>query len=205
MQCSFRLVTLSSFTLEHSTMSFRNKVIVITGAASGIGLATAEYLAAQGAKLSLCDQNQKLLDDAIARIDSAGGQAIGTAVDVRRRAEVEAWITKSVENYGKLDGAVNAAGVGGKGISVESVHEVSDDDWNFVFDVNVKGVLNALRGEIVNLKDGTSIVNISSMLGVTGSTRMAAYSASKHAVVGLSRVAAKELGPRNIRVNVVCP
>lgn len=186
-------------------MSFLNKVIVITGGASGIGLATAEYLAAQGAKLSLCDRNQKMLDEVIAKIESSGGHAIGTALDVRHRAEVEAWISATVEKYGKLDGAVNAAGVVGKGMTVESIHEVVDDDWDFVFDVNIKGVLNALRAEIVNFNDGGSIVNISSLLGLTGGTRMAAYSASKHAVVGLSRVASKELGPRNIRVNVVCP
>jgi NAD(P)-dependent dehydrogenase (short-subunit alcohol dehydrogenase family) len=186
-------------------MSFSNKVFVVTGGASGIGFATAEYLASRGAKVSLCDQNQKLLDEAIAEIESSGGQAIGTALDVRSRVEVEAWIRKTVEEFGKLDGAVNAAGVSGKGVSVEWVHEVSDADWDFVFDVNVKGVLNALRAEIINMTDGGSIVNISSLLGVTGTTRMATYAASKHAVVGLSRVAAKELGARNIRVNVVCP
>lgn len=88
---------------------------------------------------------------------------------------------------------------------IEAVHEITEEDWDFVFDVNVKGVLNSMREEIPNMNDGGSIVNISSLAGLSAGPKMATYTASKAAVLALSRCAAKELGPRNIRVNTVCP
>ncbi|KAH6955728.1 hypothetical protein BKA56DRAFT_440218, partial [Ilyonectria sp. MPI-CAGE-AT-0026] len=186
-------------------MALSNKFIVLTGAASGIGQATAELLASQGAKLSLCDVQEKALEELVAKLTKSGADVIGTVVDVRRRNEVEQWIHKSVQKYGQINGAVNAAGVVGRGMLHQLIHEVTDDDWDLVYDINVKGILHSLRAEIPHLASGGSVVNIASLAGITGSPQCATYSSSKHAVVGLSRVAAKELGPKNIRVNVVCP
>lgn len=186
-------------------MAFSGKVVVITGGASGIGLESAKLLVSQGAKVSICDLQQKAVDDAKTEVTKLGGEIMVTTLDVRKRAEVEAWIKNTVEKYGKIDGAVNAAGVGGRAMLIESIDQISDDDFDFVWEVNVKGVLHSLRAEIPALKDGGSIVNIASLAGLTGGAKTGAYTASKHAVVGLSRVATKELGARNIRVNCVCP
>jgi NAD(P)-dependent dehydrogenase (short-subunit alcohol dehydrogenase family) len=180
-------------------------VIVITGGASGIGLATTKQLAAEGAKVSICDLQQNALDSVKADIAKSGGDIMVTALDVRDRAAVEAWIKNTVEKYGRIDGAVNAAGVGGRAMLIESIQDISDDDFDFVWAVNVKGVLNSLRAEIPHLNDGAAIVNLASLAGLTGGAKTAAYTVSKHGVVGLSRVATKELGARNIRVNCVCP
>lgn len=186
-------------------MSFSNKVVVITGGASGIGLAAAELLASQGARVSLCDLQQTALDGAVAKIKQNGGQAMGTALDIRVRKDVEAWVETTVRQMGKIDGAVNAAGIGGKGMLVQAIHEIDDQDWDLVFDVNVKGVLNSIRAQIPNMNDGGAIVNIASLAGLSTAAKITAYAASKSAVIALSRAAAKELGPRNIRVNTVCP
>lgn len=186
-------------------MSFADKVFVITGGASGIGFATAELLASQGAKVSLCDLQENALRDAVDKIKNAGGVASGTALDIRSRKDVEAWVEATVQRFGKIDGAVNAAGIPGKGVMKEAVHEISDADWDLVFDVNVKGVLNSMRAQIPKMNDGGSIVNLSSLAGLSAATNVATYAASKAAVLGLSRNAANELGHRQIRVNAVCP
>lgn len=186
-------------------MSFFGKVIVITGGASGIGLATSKLLASQGAKVSICDLRQDSLDSVKAEIKQSGHDILVTALDVRDRAAMENWTKKTVEQFGKIDGVVNAAGVGGRAMLIESIHEISDDDFDFVWAVNVKGVLNALRAQIPAMNDGGAIVNLASLAGLTGGAKTSAYIVSKHGVVGLSRVATKELGPRNIRVNCVCP
>lgn len=141
----------------------------------------------------------------MARIEQLGGQCFGTALDIRSRNDVKSWMDATVRRFGRIHGAVNSAGVGGKGILIEAVHEITEEDWDFVFDVNVKGVLNSMREEIPNMNDGGSIVNISSLAGLSAGPKMATYTASKAAVLALSRCAAKELGPRNIRVNTVCP
>jgi NAD(P)-dependent dehydrogenase (short-subunit alcohol dehydrogenase family) len=144
------------------------KVIVITGGASGMGLETAKLLASKGSKVSIADVQEGPLKAVIDEINKAGGQAIGTVVDVRNREQVEAWIKKTVETFGKLDGAANLAGVIGKGINITPIQEVDDDDWDFVMGVNAKGLLNCLRAQVPYFNDGGSIVNAASVAGIIG-------------------------------------
>ncbi|KAF1943874.1 3-alpha--hydroxysteroid dehydrogenase [Clathrospora elynae] len=186
-------------------MSIEGKVIVITGAASGIGLETARLLASKGAKLSLADVQEKPLKDLEVELQQSGVQVIAHVVDVSKRKDVESWIAATVEKFGKLDGAANLAGVIGKQSSIASIEEVEDDDWDFIMGVNVNGLRNCLRAQVPHMNQGGSIVNASSILGLIGAPKQLAYCASKHAVVGMTRAAAKELGPKNIRVNCICP
>ena len=183
----------------------QNKVIAITGAASGMGLETAKLLASKGAKVSLADVQEAALQAAVTEIQKNGGSAIGTVADVRDRTQVENWIKNTVEIYGKLDGAANLAGVIGKHINITPLQDIDDNDWDLVVGVNQKGLLNCLRAQIPHFNDGGSIVNAASVAGLIGFPRNAAYVASKHAVVGLTKVAAKELGARQIRCNAFCP
>lgn len=182
-----------------------NKVIVITGAASGMGLETARLFASKGAKLSLADVQEKPLKELEAELQKTGAQVMAQVVDVRDRKAVEAWIATTVEKFGKLDGAANLAGVIGRQSNVAPIEDIDDEDWDFVMDVNVGGMRNCLRAQVPHFNEGGSIVNAASILGVIGASKNLAYSASKHAVVGMTRSAAKELGPRKIRVNCFCP
>jgi NAD(P)-dependent dehydrogenase (short-subunit alcohol dehydrogenase family) len=143
-----------------------NKVIVITGAASGMALETAKLLASKGAKVSLADVQEAALKQAVADIEKSGGQAMGTVVDVSDRKQVEAWIKATVDKFGKIDGAANLAGVIGKHININSLQDVDDDDWDFVMGVNAKGLLNCLRAQIPHMNDGGSIVNAASVAGL---------------------------------------
>lgn len=186
-------------------MSINRKVIVITGAASGMGLETARLFASKGAKLSLADVQEKPLKEIEAELQKTGAQVMSQVVDVSKRDQVESWIAATVEKFGKLDGAANLAGVIGRQNNIAPIEELDDDDWDFIFSVNTKGLMNCLRAEIPHFNNGGSIVNAASILGLIGSKKSAAYVASKHAAVGLTRAAAKELGARNIRVNCFCP
>lgn len=194
-----------NFIYDLPKMSIKDKVIVITGAASGIGLATSRSFASKGAKLSLADVQEKPLKDVEAELTQSGAQVISHVVDVRDRKSVESWIAATVSHFGKLDGAVNLAGIISKKVNVASIEEIDDDDWDLVFAVNVNGVRNCLRAQIPHLNEGGSIVNAASAAGLMGLPQNFTYCASKHAVVGMTRSAAKELGPRGIRVNCICP
>ncbi len=184
------------------------KIIALTGAASGIGFATATLLASQGVHLSLADINEKQLEEAVQKIKasaSLSSQIIYTTVDVRKDIEVNEWIAKTVDQLGRLDGAVNLAGVIPKCINKERVEDLNNDDWHFVIDVNLHGVMYCMRAQLQNMNNNGSIINAASICGTIGFPKNAAYTASKHAVIGLSRSAAKEVGDREIRINCIAP
>jgi len=185
--------------------NLQGKVIVVTGGASGIGLAASKLLTARGAKVSIADLQEAALQQTARDIEASGGTVLTTVVDVRNRAQVEAWIAKTVAAWGPLDGAVNMAGVVGRQIGVSNVEDIDDDDWDFVVGVSLNGTLNSMRPEIHALKDGGSIVNAASVAGLLGMPKNGAYIAAKHAIVGLTKASAKELGPRGIRVNAIAP
>jgi NAD(P)-dependent dehydrogenase (short-subunit alcohol dehydrogenase family) len=186
-------------------MSLKDKVIVITGAASGMGLETARLFASKGAKLSLADVQEKPLRDLEAELQSSGAEVMATVVDVSNRKSVDDWVSATVSKFGKLDGAANLAGVIGRQNNTAGVADLDDDDWDFIFNVNTKGLMFCLRAQAPVMNEGGSIVNAASILGLIGSAKSMPYVASKHAVVGMTRSAAKELGARNIRVNCFCP
>ncbi|KAL5361407.1 hypothetical protein BJX96DRAFT_176214 [Aspergillus floccosus] len=185
---------------------FQDRVIAVSGAASGIGLETARLLAASGATLSLADIQQAALEKTVSELIGLGrGKVVGQVVDVSNAKDVDEWINKTVETFGKLDGAANLAGVIGKDINKRTIAELSEDDWEFVSGVNLGGIMHCMRAQINEMKDAGSIVNASSVAGGMGFVKNASYTAAKHGVVGLTRTAAKEFGDRGIRVNAVAP
>jgi NAD(P)-dependent dehydrogenase (short-subunit alcohol dehydrogenase family) len=183
----------------------KDKVIVITGAASGIGLETARLLARSGAILSLADVQEQPLKDLELELQASGTRVLTRVLDVRSRPAVESWISATIAQFGLLDGAANLAGVIGTQANIIGIQDIDDDDWDFVMGVNVTGLRNCLRAQVPHFKDGAAIVNAASILGVIGAAKNLAYCASKHAVVGMTRAAAKELGGRGVRVNCICP
>ncbi|KIW78344.1 hypothetical protein Z517_08179 [Fonsecaea pedrosoi CBS 271.37] len=184
---------------------FTRKVIAITGGASGIGLATAELLASSGALISVADVHAESLAAAASKIEQAGGTVLTRVVNVADSTQVNDWIAATVDKFGKLDGAVNLAGMMGKDMNVHKIEDLEDDDWTAVIGVNLTGVMHCNRAQIRNMNPKGSIVNTASVAGVMGLPMAAAYTASKHGVVGLSRCAAKETGDRGIRVNCLAP
>ena len=184
-----------------------DRVIAITGAGSGIGLATAREAAARGALLSLLDINHDELDSVVQELRRKGINVTGTQVDVSSSASVDAWITDTVRHFGRLNGAANVAGVErAPGTNTFSkISGITDEHWDFVNRINLTGVFYCMRAQLRVMGTGGSIVNVSSMAGVVGHAGMAAYSTSKHGVIGLSRTAAKEYGNQGIRVNSIAP
>ena len=182
-----------------------NKVAIITGAASGIGRATAQVFAREGARLVIADMNEEGGNETLAQSKQAGASAIFVKVDVAKASEVEAMVAQAVTTYGRLDCAFNNAGIDGRG---GKIHECTEENWNRVLSINLTGVWLCMRAEIAQmLKQGGNgaIVNTSSTAGLTGGAGLPAYIASKHGVAGLTRAGALEYGKHNIRINAVCP
>lgn len=139
-----------------ATDYFQGKVIVITGGASGMGLETAKLLTSKGAKVSIADVQEKLLQEAVASIESSGGTVMASVVDVSNRTQVDEWITQTVQKFGKIHGAANLAGVIGKFNNISPIQDIDDDDFDFIMKVNVYGLLNCMRAQIPHLEEPSS-------------------------------------------------
>lgn len=195
---------------EGDSMSpFSGKVIAISGGASGIGLATAKLLISQGASVSISDIDENALQRAIKDIEACSGgehkgKLLAVAADVRSTAQVKAWIDSTIEKFGRLTGGANMAGITGHDPATSAAN-IEDSLWERVIGINLTGVMVCQREQLRVMQDGGAVVNCASVAGIRGVKGQAAYSASKHGVVGLSKSAAKEMAARNIRINVVAP
>lgn len=179
------------------------KVALVTGGAMGIGRKTAQIFAREGARVVVVDVVAEGGEETVRMIKKAGGDALFVRCDVTQAREVEAAIKKTVDTYGRLDCAFNNAGIAIPGTTVEC----SEEDWDRVLGVNLKGVWLCMKYELSQMliQGGGVIVNTSSAGGLIGTPGIAAYTASKHGVVGLTRTAALEHVTAGIRVNAVCP
>ncbi|RKX25960.1 MAG: 3-oxoacyl-ACP reductase [Candidatus Zixiibacteriota bacterium] len=181
-------------------MDFTGKVVVITGSARGIGRTIAEVFARHGARVVICDLDSAAIEQVASQI---GGGAIGVKADVTNSSDVAALFESTISELGRVDIVVNNAGITRDGLMVR----MDEKDWDMVLDINLKGafLVTKTAGKIMMKQRYGRIINISSIVGVTGNAGQANYSASKAGLIGLTKSAAKELAARSITVNAVAP
>lgn len=182
----------------------KNKIAIITGSAAGIGKAIATQYAEEGAKVVIADFNEELLQTTVHELTTAGHEAIGVKVNVAVEQDIEKMIEQTINSFGCVDILVNNAGVGD---NMQAAQNVEDPTWERVMDINVTGVMRGMRKVIpLFLENGGGIiVNMASISGLTGGRAGLAYTAAKHAVVGMTKNIASQYGPQNIRCNAIAP
>ncbi len=183
-------------------MEFQNKVVIITGSASGIGLATAKRFAKEGAKIVLADINADKLKEAETEVRSAGAADVWISeCDVSSEQNVEATVDGAIKNLGGFDVMVNNAGM----MIFKKIEEQTADDWTKILNVDLMGAFFFTKQAFLKMKNGGAIVNVSSIHAVETTPNVATYAAAKSAVLSLTRSASVEGKPKNIRVNAVLP
>ena len=185
-------------------MEVKNKIVIVTGAGSGIGKATAIHFAKFGATVVVSDRQEEAAKDVVAGIVAGGGNAISIPADVTSFEAVENLVAQTVKEFGRLDVIVNNAGIGP---NLLRTHQSTLKDWDKVIAVNQTGVFYCMKVALVQFlkQGGGNIVNIASLAGLKASPNNISYSASKFAVVGMTKSVAMEYATKNIRVNAVCP
>jgi 3-oxoacyl-[acyl-carrier protein] reductase len=184
-------------------MRLKDKVSIITGAGNGIGLATAQKFAREGAIVVLCDIQQESVTQAAAELAGLGFKAEAYRLDVTSRAEIAEVVAAIMRRHGRIDVLVNNAGITGDA----RLQKMTEQQFDAVIDVNLKGVFNCSQAvtDIMLAQGSGAIVNASSVTGLYGNFGQTSYAASKFAVIGMTKTWARELGPKGIRINAVCP
>lgn len=185
-------------------MQLQGKVAIITGAASGMGLSMATRFAAEGASIIAADWNEQRLNGAVKSIADSGGKIVGAQGNIAEQASAEGLVDRALSEFGRLDILVNNAGVMD---FMAGVGEVDNDIWRRVFSINLDGPMYTSRRAVKHMLEngGGSIINIASTAGLHGGAGGAAYTAAKHALVGLTKSTAWMYAKRGIRCNAICP
>jgi NAD(P)-dependent dehydrogenase (short-subunit alcohol dehydrogenase family) len=189
-------------------MGVKNKAVLVAGGASGLGLATVEALAEDGARIAIIDLNRDVLDQRIATLRDRGHDVIGIAGDIVPKAEASMLVAEARERLGRIDGLVNCAGVYPR----RPILEISDEDWDFDWKVNVRGTYNVMAAAVTHMRRQEvkgrvrgRIVNVASVDAFKAHPQNAHYAATKAAVVSLTRSFALEFAPEQILVNAIAP
>jgi len=183
-------------------MRFQNKVVIITGGAGGIGLATAKRLASEGARIVLADLNQANLDAAAPTVQAAGApEVLASLCNVADEAQVAATVQVTLAKFGRLDVVVNNAGL----MQFKALEELTGEDWLRVLNVDLLGAFYFTKQAFLHMKPGGAVVNVSSIHALATEALVAPYAAAKAAVLSLTRSSAIEGAPKGLRINVVIP